>query len=161
MKLIGLGLLLCTGWAWGQAATPQAIAAECVRQMDAGVCVSRPDRTKIVPGQTLLISGAGRVSYTAYADYMDLYKPSNPGDTAMCQLALRYLNTEPLGDHAKIARALWTPQSPAMASPVASRPTAARSVAPHESASDIAWKIAKIALLLGVAYAAFQASRKA
>jgi hypothetical protein len=150
VKSIVLGLLLCTGLAWGEVVSTQELVAECTRQMEAGVCLSRPDRTQIQPGQTLLISGAGRVSYAAYADYMDLFDPKNPNDAAMCQLALRYLSAEPHGEHAQVARALWTPLA---------RATPVQSVAP-ETAGDIAWKIGKVILLATLAFAAFKASRK-
>ncbi len=161
-------LWLCGCAAWGQTATTQDIAAECERQMQAGVCLSRPDRTHIPPGQTMLISGAGRVSFAAYADYMDLYDPKNPNDAAMCKLALRYLNTEPQGDHAKIARALWTPPTPLEAGPLGHGPTAATSAAAIASVparlpqreANVVLTFGKIVLLVGVAYFAFRASRR-
>lgn len=57
----------------------------------------------------MLLAGAGRVAYSAYVDFVELYDPKVPGDDAMCQLALKYMESEPEGDHAKLARALWTP----------------------------------------------------
>lgn len=107
-KLILIFALLCTQ-AFAQPATPEQVANECITQMTMGVCRARPDRALIAPGQTMLISGVGRVSYAAYADYMDLFNEAVPSDPAMCDLAMHYMTTQPGGDHDKIARALWTP----------------------------------------------------
>jgi len=96
-------------------ATPEQVAAECERQMSTGICITRPDRSTISPGQTMLLSGFGRVSYSAYLDYLDLYNPKFPSDPAMCKLALHYMKTQPGGDHDKIARAMWSPSSEALA----------------------------------------------
>jgi hypothetical protein len=93
-----------------QQVPPEKVAAECVRQMSLGICTTRPDKSKIAPGQTIMMSGVGRVSYSAYLDFMNLYDPKHPEETAMCKLALKYMKSEPGGDHDKIARALWTPR---------------------------------------------------
>lgn len=92
--------------------SPAQVAAECTRQMSAGICYTRTNRSTLTAGQTLVLSGAGRVAMSAYLDYMDLYDLKNPEDSAMCRLALKYMKSEPGGDHDKIARALWTPQTP-------------------------------------------------
>ncbi len=57
----------------------------------------------------MLLSGVGRVQYSAYLDYMDKYNPAMPSDPAMCDLALVKMTAEPGGDHDKVARALWQP----------------------------------------------------
>jgi len=104
-KLIVCFTLFCTS-AFAQVA-PIDVASECVRQMSLGICMATPDRS--TPGQTMLIAGVGRVQYSAYIDYMDLYNPALPSDPAMCDLALTYMETAPGSDHDKVARALWTP----------------------------------------------------
>jgi hypothetical protein len=104
-KLIVCFTLFCTS-AFAQVA-PIDVASECVRQMAMGICMATPDRS--TPGQTMLIAGVGRVQYSAYIDYMDLYNPALPSDPAMCDLALTYMETAPGSDHDKVARALWTP----------------------------------------------------
>jgi hypothetical protein len=109
MKKLILTLALLSTQAFAQPATPEQVASECIYQMEMGVCRARPDRATIAPGQTMLISGVGRVSYSAYADYMDLFNEAVPSDPAMCDLAMHYMTTQPGGDHDKIARALWTP----------------------------------------------------
>jgi hypothetical protein len=91
------------------AASPEQVAAECTRQMSLGICMTKVERSSITPGQTMLLSGVGRVSYAAYLDYVDLNNPKLPTDPAMCQLALRHMTQSPGSDHDKIARALWTP----------------------------------------------------
>jgi len=96
-------------------ATPEQVATECERQMSTGICITRPDRSTISPGQTMLLSGFGRVSYSAYLDYLDLYNPKFPSDPAMCRLALHYMKTQPGSDHDKIARAMWSPSSEVLA----------------------------------------------
>lgn len=88
---------------------PEVVAAECVRQMQIGVCISRPDQSKAAAGRTMILNGAGRVSYAAYADYANKFNILNPNDTSMCQLALFYMKKTPGSDHDKIARAMWTP----------------------------------------------------
>jgi hypothetical protein len=88
---------------------PDEVTAECKRQMSAGICLTRPDRSAVTPGETMLLSGVGRVSYSAYMDYMELYNSKDPTDSAMCQLAQQYMNEWPGSDHDKIARSLWTP----------------------------------------------------
>lgn len=93
-----------------QLVEPKKVAAECMRQMTLGICYAKPDRTKLQPGQTLLLSGAGRVSASAYLDYLDLYNPEKPGDPAMCVRALKYMTEAPGSEHDKIARAMWTPR---------------------------------------------------
>lgn len=89
--------------------SPADVEQECVDQMALGICRVPLDRSMIAPGQTMLLSGVGRVSMAAMADYTDLYNPLVPQDPAMCHLALHYMTTAPGGDHDKIARALWTP----------------------------------------------------
>jgi hypothetical protein len=113
--------------------------------MEAGICLARPDRSRILPGQTILIGNVGRVSYAAYADYTDLYDVKKPGDRAMCTLALHYLQTQPTGDHAKIARALWTP---------------AVSASCPECEQETWLRVAKIIFFSVIAYLAFRAYRK-
>lgn len=88
---------------------PDVVVTECKRQMSAGICQTRPDRSTITPGETMLLSGVGRVSYSAYIDYMELYNSKDPTDFAMCLLAQHYMSEQPGSDHDKIARALWTP----------------------------------------------------
>lgn len=68
-----------------------------------------PDRSILAPGATRLFSGLGRLDAFAYQDYADLYNPVTPTDPAMCELALHKMINAPDSDHAKIARALWTP----------------------------------------------------
>jgi hypothetical protein len=97
--------------ACAQAATPQEVFSECKTQMALGVCITRQEKSTIAPTQTMLISGVGRVSYSAYLDYFNLYNEKNPSDPAMCELALQYMTLEPGGDHDKVARALWTPKN--------------------------------------------------
>ena len=109
MKKLILILALLSAQACAQPATPEQVASECISQMTMGVCRARPDRAMIAPGQTMLISGVGRVSYAAYADYMDLFNEAVPTDPAMCDLAMHYMTATPGSDHDKIARALWTP----------------------------------------------------
>lgn len=109
MKKLFTILLLLASNAFAQPATPEAVASECMRQMAMGICSTRPDRSTITPGQTMLISGVGRVSYSAYMDYMDLFNEAVPSDPAMCDLAMTMMTTKPGSDHDLIARALWTP----------------------------------------------------
>lgn len=99
-------LVGCAASAW--AASPEQVAAECMRQMSLGICMTKVDRGSVSPGQTMLLSGVGRVSYAAYLDYVELNNPKSPSDPAMCQLALRHMKQSPGSDHDKIARALWT-----------------------------------------------------
>jgi len=140
-KLIFILALFCTQ-AFAQPATPEQVASECISQMQIGVCRARPDRAMIAPGQTMLISGVGRVSYAAYADYMDLFNEAVPSDPAMCDLALTYMETAPGSDHDKVARALWTPPPEA------------------ESKVNIAELAIKSAMGAGVAAMAFLALRR-
>ena len=93
----------------------------------------------IAPGQTMLISGVGRVSYAAYADYMDLFNEAVPSDPAMCDLAMHYMTTQPGGDHDKIARALWTPM-------------------PHQEAKQSSVDVADLAIKAAMALAAVGAA---
>lgn len=90
-------------------ASPMDIRAECVRQMAAGICISKPTSSNLKPRQTILLSGAGKVSYAAYLDYVEKYNIKSPTDTSMCDLAWHYMQTAPGSDHDKIARAMWTP----------------------------------------------------
>lgn len=92
------------------AATVEKIVAECVHQMSLGICMAKRDISTIEKGATILISGAGRVSTLAYYDYVNTYDPKFPDNTTMCKLAEHYLINSPSSDHAKIARALWTPR---------------------------------------------------
>ena len=109
MKKLILALsVMCSGSAMAQVA-PTDVAQECMNQMALGICKVPIDRTMIAPGQTMIISGHGRVSMSAMADYTDLYNPAVPTDPAMCDLALHYMTEQPGGDHDKIARAYWTP----------------------------------------------------
>lgn len=139
-KLIAYFTLFCTS-AFAQVA-PIDVASECVRQMSMGICMATPDRASITPGQTMLIAGVGRVQYSAYLDYMDLYNPALPSDPAMCDLALTYMETAPGSDHDKVARALWTPPPEA------------------ESKVNIAELAIKSAMGAGVAAMAFLALRR-
>ena len=123
---------------------PVDVAQECMNQMAMGICRVPLDRSMIAPGQTMILSGVGRVSMSALADYTDLYNPTVPQDPAMCHLALHYMTTAPGGDHDKIARAYWTPI------PKPDRAPSAASVAS-----------AAIAVAMGVAAAAlFSIKRK-
>lgn len=90
-------------------ATPVQVTQECIRQMSLGICMTIPDRSILAPGATRLFSGLGRLDAFAYQDYADLYNPVTPTDPAMCELALHKMINAPDSDHAKIARALWTP----------------------------------------------------
>jgi hypothetical protein len=87
--------------------TPEQVASECKRQMSMGICMTRPDGPTVIPGQAMMLSGVGKVSYSAYMDYIDLYNPKNPADSTMCDLAKHYMSTAPNSDHSKIAVALW------------------------------------------------------
>jgi hypothetical protein len=109
MRILFCTVSLACSAVIAQPVAPEDVAAECVKQMAMGICTTKPDRSAVARGQTMLISGVGRVAYSAYLDYMDLYNSKNPSDPAMCKLALRYMVTQPGGDHDKIARALWTP----------------------------------------------------
>jgi hypothetical protein len=91
--------------------------------MSLGICMARVVEADVPPGQSMLLSGAGRVSYAAYLDYARLNNPQSPGDPAMCQLALRHMTQSPGGDHDKIARALWTPAAQALSAAPAPAPT--------------------------------------
>ena len=106
-KLIFL-IMSVSGSAMAQVA-PIEVAQECANQMAMSICRVPINRSLLAPGQTIILSGVGRVSMSAMADYTDLYNPQVPTDPAMCDLALHYMTTEPGGDHDKIARALWTP----------------------------------------------------
>lgn len=108
--ILAMAVLLLGHISNAQLADPRRVAAECMRQMSLGICYAKPDKSKFKPGQTLLLSGAGRVSVSAYMDYLNLYNPKNPNDPAMCAKALKYMNEEPGSEHDKIARAMWTPQ---------------------------------------------------
>lgn len=109
-KLTFIAALLVANTAFAQSAlSPAQVSKECIRQMSLGICTVRPDRTKILPGETMHIAGVRDVPMTAVADYMDLYDETNPTNPAMCELALQYMTTEPGGDHDVIARALWAP----------------------------------------------------
>jgi len=143
-KLYLILALLCTQ-AFAQPATPEQVASECVRQMSMGICSARPDRSTIAPGQTMLISGVGRVSYSAYLDYMDLYNEKVPSDPAMCDLALYHMTTSPGSDHDKVARALWTPMPDAEV---------------KQSSIDAADAAIKAAMLLAAVGAAFAIRKK-
>jgi hypothetical protein len=145
MKKLILIIALLSTQAFSQPATPEQVASECITQMTMGVCRARPDRAMIAPGQTMLISGVGRVSYAAYADYMDLFNEAVPTDPAMCDLAMHYMTTTPGSDHDKIARALWTPIP---------RPEA------KQSSVDIADAAIKAAMLLAAVGAAFAVRKK-
>src|SRR6218665_973234 len=92
-----------------QQASPGAVAGECARQMLAGVCRVKPDRTQALPGETLLIGGVGAVSMQAYLDYALLFNEADPQDASMCELALTKMLAEPGGDHDRLARGYWTP----------------------------------------------------
>ena len=109
-RLRALAVLCCLSGSVvvAHAASPEQIAAECIRQMSLGICMTKVDRGSVAPGQTMLLSGVGRVSYAAYLDYVELNNPKSPSDPAMCQLALRHMKQSPGSDHDKIARALWT-----------------------------------------------------
>ena len=111
-KLILALVVLCSGSAMAQS-TPVQVTQECIRQMSAGICMAIPRRADLAPGATRLFSGIGRLSAYAYQDYMDLYNEQVPSDPAMCSLALDRMTVDPAGDHAKIARALWTPSDDA------------------------------------------------
>jgi hypothetical protein len=89
--------------------TPRQVEIECERQMSMGICFTRVERSTISPEKTMVISGAGRVLYTAYLDYIDKYDANNPKDFSMCRLALYYMVKKPGSDHDKIARAMWSP----------------------------------------------------
>lgn len=141
MKKLIIILALLSTQAFAQPATPEQVASECIAQMAMGVCRARPDRSMIAPGQTMLISGVGRVSYAAYADYMDLFNEAVPSDPEMCDLAMHYMTTEPGGDHDKIARALWTPMP---------KPEPARS---SVDVADAAIKAAMLLVAVGAAFA--------
>jgi hypothetical protein len=143
-KLILILALLCSH-AFAQLATPEQVVSECISQMQMGVCRARPDRAMIAPGQTMLISGVGRVSYAAYADYMDLFNEAVPSDPEMCDLAMHYMTTTPGSDHDKIARALWTP----MPHPEA-----------KQSSVDVADAAIKAAMLLAAVGAASSTRKK-
>ena len=111
MKVLWIAFLSNAVFAQTLAFTPEQVAAECTRQMSAGICLTRPDRSTVTPGQTMLLAGVGRVAYSAYIDFAELYDPKVPGNDAMCQLALKYMKSAPEGDHAKLARALWAPSN--------------------------------------------------
>lgn len=108
MKKLLISLIVFSNFAFAQV-SPQSVAAECTKQMAAGICMAIPDHSSVAPGQQMLIAGIGRVNYSAYIDYMDKYNPAIPSDPAMCKLALEYMTTEPGSDHDKVARALWLP----------------------------------------------------
>lgn len=91
------------------AATPQEVEMECERQMSAGICFTRIARSSILSTKTIVISGAGKVSYSAYLDYIDKFDINRPYDFTMCKMGLSYMTNAPSSDHAKIARAMWTP----------------------------------------------------
>ena len=110
MKYLTATLLLACAPAFAFA-PPQAVASECFRQMQAGVCAVKPDPNASYP-ETMVIAGVGQVSFSAYLDYLRLYNETVPTDPAMCALALEKMTTEPGGDHDKIARAKWTPVEP-------------------------------------------------
>ena len=135
MKQLIISLFLLSTSVFAQVA-PIDVVNECIRQMSAGVCMATPDKSSIVPGQTMLISGVGRVSYSAYLDYMDLYNPSMPSDPAMCNLALTYMQNFPGSDHDLIARALWTP-------------------APHENSYNVTELVINATIGAGIAAMAF------
>lgn len=109
-KILVITALFAVNVAGAQTAlTPGKVSAECVRQMSLGICMVRPDRSKLTPGETMHIAGVRDVPMAAVADYMDLYDETSPTNPAMCDLALQYMTTEPGSDHDVIARALWTP----------------------------------------------------
>ena len=117
MKKLILSLsILSAASAW--AFTPAQVSQECVKQMQAGICMAIPDRSAVTPGQQMLIAGVGRVNYSAYLDYMDKYNPAMPSDPAMCDLALTKMTAEPGSDHDKVARALWQPVPEPESAPV-------------------------------------------
>jgi hypothetical protein len=107
MKKLILLAAFC-GSAMAQVA-PVDVAQECISQMSMGICKVPVDRAMLAPGQTMILSGVGRVQMSALADYTDLYNAKVPTDPAMCDLALHYMTEQPGGDHDKIARAYWTP----------------------------------------------------
>ena len=107
MKKLILLLAFC-GSAIAQVA-PIEVAQECISQMSLGICKVPIDRAMLAPGQTMIISGHGRVAMSSMADYTDLYNPAVPTDPAMCDLALHYMTEQPGGDHDLIARSMWTP----------------------------------------------------
>lgn len=108
MKKLIFALAIMCGSAMAQVA-PVDVAQECISQMSMGICQVPIDRSMMAPGQTMILSGHGRVQMSALADYTDLYNAKVPTDPAMCDLALHYMTEQPGGDHDKIARAYWTP----------------------------------------------------
>lgn len=108
MKKLIFALAVMCGSAMAQVA-PIDVAQECISQMSMGICRVPVDRSMMAPGQTMILSGHGRVQMSALADYTDLYNAKVPTDPAMCDLALHYMTEQPGGDHDKIARAYWTP----------------------------------------------------
>ncbi len=108
--LIAIILMACLP-AWAYVATPAEIRDECVRQMAAGICTTKPAG---VPGadEVIFISGAKPISARAWYDYASLFNEAQPADPAMCDLALLKTSTEPGSDHDIYARAVWTPVKP-------------------------------------------------
>lgn len=105
-----LSLLLCGCTNFVSVDTPRAVASECVRQMESGLCLSRPEESSSSRNEDFILSGVGVVRYSAYREYLDLYDIKRPTDTAMCDLAYKKMITQPGSDYDKIARALWTPK---------------------------------------------------
>jgi hypothetical protein len=88
-------------------ATPQAIHAECVAQMQAGVCLTiTPTRDPIT------VAGLGVIQPGAWNRYAALYNPVRPNDPSMCHLALDEMTAHPGSDMDVTARILWTPVLP-------------------------------------------------
>lgn len=110
MKYLIAILLMAVPSAWAYV-TPAEIHAECVRQMAAGVCTTKPSAPPAA-GQSMVIAGVGRISMGAWYDYASLFNEANPQDPAMCDLALLKTATEPGSDHDLYARAVWTPIKP-------------------------------------------------
>ena len=111
MKYLLTILLLACAPAWAYVATPAEIQAECVRQMLAGTCTTRP-AGKPSPDERIFIAGASPIAASARYDYAVLFNEQNPRDTAMCDLALTKTATAPGSDHDVYARAVWTPIKP-------------------------------------------------
>ena len=110
MKYLIAILLMAVPSAWAYV-TPAEIYAECVRQMAAGVCTTKPSAPPAA-GQSMVIAGVGRISMGAWYDYASLFNEANPQDPAMCDLALAKTATAPGSDHDLYARAVWTPIKP-------------------------------------------------
>jgi len=98
---------LATG---NESATLNSIIQECERQMLSGVCFAQTERNYPGDNETILLSGAGRVSRKIYYEIMKKYNIKNPSDISMCKFALRKITLYPGSDYEKISRAMWTPK---------------------------------------------------